>query len=270
MQTINEFLFQFHLNVIIRAVLLAALGYFIARLLSASVGSSLRKRMKAHQIMLLRRVVFYIVFLLFLTSAVQQLGFQISALLGATGILTVAIGIASQTSMSNMVSGIFIIGEKPFELGDTIKVNEHQGEVIAINFLSVKIRTNDNMMVRIPNEVLIKSAIINVSYFPKRRCDLIIQAGYEDDIEKIRDILLSAAEHNTLGLKDPKPVVSVDEIGGPAVRLQFSAWATRENFKPFKSSLQEDIRNALAKQRIELNNPRTVPIKIISQSDSLV
>ncbi len=116
MDQINQFLHQYHADNLLRAILLVIAGYFISRLLRPSLNRSLKARLRKHQIMLLRRTVFFLVFMLFLASAVQQMGFRISALLGATGILTLAFGIASQTSMSNLVSGIFIIGEKPLKL----------------------------------------------------------------------------------------------------------------------------------------------------------
>ena len=164
--------FQIHIEPMVRTALLVVVGYGVARLLSSTIGKALIKHLTPQQAMLQRRFVFYIVFAIFIASALDQLGFHIGALLGAAGILTVAIGIASQTSMSNIISGIFMIGEKPFEVGHTVKVNDMQGEILSIDLLSVKMRTNDNTMVRIPNELLIKSAIVNLSYFPIRRIDL--------------------------------------------------------------------------------------------------
>lgn len=186
MTTFFSTLTQTHVENMLRAIAVIISGYVIARILSSSLDRGLRKRLTPQQSMLLRRIVFYVVLILFLATAIQELGFQISALLGATGILTVAIGIASQTSLSNIISGIFIIGEKPFQIGDTIKVNELQGEVVSIDFLSVKIRTSENTMVRIPNEVLIKSPVTNISYFPIRRADLLVSVAYKADIEFVK------------------------------------------------------------------------------------
>ncbi len=157
MDKLYTLLAEFHIGTTPRAILLVLLGFFVARGLSKLINNSFNKRLSLHQATLLRRFTFYLILTLFAISAVQELGFHLSALLGATGILTIAVGIASQTSLSNIISGIFIIGEKPFEIGDTIKVNDMQGEVLAIDLLSVRIRTNDNTMVRIPNETLTES-----------------------------------------------------------------------------------------------------------------
>ncbi len=246
----------------IYAILLIVLGYFVARILSKSIGKGLKTHLTHHQGVILRRVIFYSIFILFLVSAGQQMGFHIDTLLGATGILTIAIGIASQTSLSNIVSGIFIIGEKPFEIGDTIKVNDIQGEVKSIDLLSVKIRTSDNTVVRIPNETLIKSAIINTSYYPTRRVDILLNIAYKENIAHIRKILLGIAAKNAFCLKEPKPSVTFTSFGDAFANMQFSVWTKKDTFNELKTEIQEEIKNAFDENKIEM--PFPLPIKIIS------
>ena len=77
--------------------------------------------------MLFQRGAYYVILGLFVIAALHQLGFNLNVLLGAAGILTVALGFASQTSMSNLISGLFLIGEKPFQIGDIIKVDQTVG-----------------------------------------------------------------------------------------------------------------------------------------------
>ncbi len=151
--------------------------------------------------------------MLFLASAVQQMGFRISALLGATGILTLAFGIASQTSMSNLVSGIFIIGEKPFEIGDTINLNGITGEIVSIGFMSVRLRTSENTMIRVPNETLIKSSIINLSHYAERCLLIPVGIGYTADINQVKTLLLDLLNSHPLCLKNPAPVILFDSFG---------------------------------------------------------
>jgi len=103
-------------------------------------------------------------------------------LLGAAGILTVAPGFASQTSASNLVSGLFMIAEHPFGVGDTIRLGSIAGEVPSIDLLSVNLRTPDNLYVRIPNETMIKSEITNLTRFPIRRLDLEIGVAYKENL----------------------------------------------------------------------------------------
>lgn len=266
MDTLNKIITEFHIEAITRAVLIILAGIFVSRLMSAGAAKALKNRLRPHQVMLVRRILFYFIFILFFATSIQQLGFNISTLVGATGILTVAIGIASQTSMSNVVSGMFIIGEKPFEIGDTIKVNELQGEVISIDFLSVKIRTNNNTMVRIPNETLIKSPIINLSYFPVRRVDLTISVAYKENISQIEKILLEIARQNPLCLNDPAPSVIVCNLGDFTVNLKLYAWGKTRDYEPLKSSIQAEIKAIFAENNVE-TPPASWPLlpKIIGE-----
>ncbi len=255
MDTLMHSFVQLHIEAFAKALLLILFGFILARVLSNSLEKLIVKKISPHLTMIVRGTTFYIILLLFIISAVQQLGFKISTLLGATGILTVALGIASQTSMSNLVSGIFIIGEKPFALGDLIKINDIQGEVFSIDFLSVKIRASDNTIIRIPNETLIKSAIINLSYFPMRRIDLVIGVAYKEDIDHVRHVFLRLADANPLSLKDPKPFIAILDFGESAINIQFSIWTAREHYNELKNRIQEQIKMAFEKQGIELPFP---------------
>lgn len=254
MEAIWGFLNHFHIPSIIHAAILIVIGYLLAHLFSIYVVKASQARFTPHTVMLLKRSSFYLILILFIVTAVQQLGFHVGTLLGAAGILTAAIGFASQTSMSNVISGLFIIGEKPFGIGDTIKVNDIQGEVISIDLLSVKIRIADNTLVRIPNETLIKSAIVNLSYFPIRRADLILGIPYTENLTRIKEILLEVAEKNPHTLNDPKPFLQVQIIQDAVVYLQFSAWANQASFSEMKSSLQEDIQATFVKNDIKLSS----------------
>jgi small-conductance mechanosensitive channel len=275
MHFFSEDFFHNHIEPFVLAILLVIVGFVAARILSASVAKTLLKQLTPQQSMLLKRFIFYFVFSIFVASAFDQLGFHIGALLGAAGILTVAIGIASQTSMSNIVSGAFMIGEKPFEVGHTIRVNDTQGEILSIDLLSVKLRTQENTMVRIPNELLIKSAITNLSCFPIRRADLKIGVAYKEDLKTVKEVLFEVAYKNPLSLIEPKPVLQIVEFGDSAINLLFSVWGSRHNFLELKNSIQIEIHKAFKDKKVEMPFParslymggetKPFPIKIISE-----
>lgn len=266
--------FHNHIEPFISAILLLIAGFFIARLLSSSLTKTFIKKLTPQQSMLLKRFIFYFVFALFIASAFDQMGFHIGALLGAAGILTVALGIASQTSMSNVVSGAFMIGERPFEVGHYIKVADIMGEVLSIDLLSVRLRTQDNTMVRIPNETLIKSAIINLSYYPIRRADLKIGVAYKENLALVKDVLFEIAYKNPLALIEPKPILQVLGFGDSSIDLQFSVWSSRANFIELKNTIQTEIHKVFKEKGIEIPYPTRslfagsetspFPVKIVS------
>ncbi len=143
----------------ISSAFLVVLGLFLGSLAARSVGRFMAQRTSRHHTVMVRRLVFYVIVVLFFVAALREAGFSLDVVLGAAGILTVAIGFASQTSASNMISGLFLLVEKPFEIGDFIEVDATIGEVVGIDMLSVKLRTPDNLYVRIPNETLIKTRV---------------------------------------------------------------------------------------------------------------
>lgn len=243
-----------------RATLLVLFGYVVARTLRRFVLRLLPATLSSqHQSMIIGRLVFYVFWALFIVSALRQLGFQLTALLGAAGILTVALGFASQTSASNLISGLFLLTEHPFGIGDVVRIGATTGEVLSIDLLSVKLRTFDNLFVRIPNETLIKSEVTTLTRFPIRRADLTVGIAYKEDIERVQKILMAVADANPLCLEEPKPLFILIGFGDSSVNIQFSVWAKRENFLELKNSNQIEIKQAFDREGIEIPFPhRTI------------
>ena len=243
---------------IIKASILLLVGFICASMASRAAGKFLSKNFSQHHVVLFKRLLYWLVVALFVASALKQLGFSLSVLLGAAGVLSVALGFASQTSASNLISGLFLIGEQPFKLGDTIKVGNTTGEVLSIDLLSVKLRTFDNLFVRIPNETLIKSEVTNLTRFPIRRFDLLLGVAYKEQIATVRKVLLDVADKNPLCLDEPTPMFLFLGFGDSALNIQFSVWGRRENFRDLRNSLQEEIKLAFDQAGIEIPFPQRV------------
>lgn len=262
---------------LVRALLTVLVGLLLARMLASATVRFFNGRLDAHRSMILRRLVFYLVLGLAVATALNELGFKLGVLLGAAGILSVAIGFASQTSASNLISGLFLVGERPFGIGDAIQVGGTTGEVLSIDLLSVKLRTFDNLFVRIPNETLIKSEVVNLSRFPIRRADLLLAVARKEDIGRVRELLFAVAEANPLCLEEPGPLFIVAGFGASSIDLQFSVWAKRENFLELKNGMYEEIKRAFDAHGIEIPFPHTsiyagsvtepIPIRFVNSPD---
>ncbi len=260
---------------LLKAAIITIIGYALARLASLSIQRIFRDSTNRHQAMLFQRGTYYLILGLFVFAALVELGFNPSVLLGAAGVLTIAIGFASQTSMSNLISGLFLIGEQPFALGDLIKVGDTVGEVLSIDLLSIKLRMLDNTYVRIPNETLLKAEVRTFTRFPIRRIDLQLRVAYKEDIAKVERVLRETAEKNTLCLEEPEPLFIFIGFGDSAVNLQFSVWGKREEYLNLLNSIQMDIKLAFEKEEIEIPFPhRTLyasnvtdplPVQLVSE-----
>jgi small-conductance mechanosensitive channel len=241
----------------IQAVLILLAGLLLGRMLASGTARFFNSRLDPHRSMVLRRAVFYAVLGLAVATALGELGFNLGVLLGAAGVLSVALGFASQTSASNLISGLFLVGERPFGIGDVIRVGTTTGEVLSVDLLSVKLRTFDNLFVRIPNETLIKSEVVNLSKFPIRRVDVMVGVAYKEDIGRVRELLLRIADADPLCLEEPKPLFIVIGFGASSVDLQFSVWARRENFLELKNGIYQEIKRAFDEASIEIPFPHT-------------
>lgn len=240
---------------LVRAIILVITGVAVAKIISVSLTKITGKSVSSHGVMLIKRGSYYLILMLFLISALRELGFNFGVLLGAAGILSVAIGFASQTSASNLISGLFLVAERPFGVGDIIQVGTTTGEVLAIDLLSVKLRTFDNLFVRIPNESLIKTEVTTLTRFPIRRFDILVGVAYKEDLKRVHEVLDSVADKNPLCLEEPKPLYIFKGFGESSLDIQFSVWARRENFLDLKNSIQEQVKDAFDEHGIEIPFP---------------
>ena len=241
----------------VSSLFLVILGLVLGSFAGRSAARFMEQRTTRHHTVMVRRLVFYLIVLLFVVAALREAGFSLDVVLGAAGILTVAIGFASQTSASNMISGLFLLVEKPFEIGDVIEADATIGEVVGIDMLSVKLRTPDNLYVRIPNETLIKTRVVNRSRFPIRRLDLTVGIAYAEDVERVEALLLALAEKNPVCLEEPKPFVLVTAFGPSSVDLQFSFWVPKDKVLDGRSSIMVAIKQTLDREGIEIPFPHT-------------
>jgi small-conductance mechanosensitive channel len=205
--------------------------------------------------MLSGKIVFYIGFTMITVMVMQQLGFSLAPLLGAAGIVGVALGFASQTSVSNVISGLFLIAEQPFKVDDIINVGTTSGIVMSIDVLSVKLRTFDNRMVRIRNETIIKTEVTNNTRFPIRRFNANVSVAYKEDIGRVRDVLKEVADENEHALREPEPIILFDKFGTSSIDLLLLVWAPREEWLNLKNTILEEIKVRFDQEGIEIPFP---------------
>lgn len=249
------------LSEILVAIILCFIGFLIARLVSNTFIRTIGSRLNAHQRLLWRRGIFYFIFLLFIMTSLREAGFKLSVFLGAAGILTVALGFASQTSATNLISGLFLIGEGSFEVGDTIQITlirgqTIEGQVISIDLLSVKLLTLDNVYIRLPNEQLIRTPVMNLSKYPIRRIPITLAINFHEDIIKVRQVLLEVAAKYPLVMDDPKATVTVTAFRESSIELLFSVWCRQENALKVRDEMQERVRNGFLDNQIEIPVPK--------------
>lgn len=243
------------LGVGLRVTAVLVIGFPLLFLASRWARKSVGNRFNPQWGLISSKVVFYAGLVLILVSALRELGIELTPLLGAAGIVGIAVGFASQTSVSNMISGLFLIAEQPFAVDDLVQVGDTVGRVLSIDLMSVKIRTFDNRYVRIPNETLIKSEVITITRFPIRRMDVNVGVAYREDISRVRQVLLDVAAENPQVLMEPAPMVWFDGFGDSSIDLRLAVWAPQETFFKVRAALREGVKARFDAEDIEIPFP---------------
>ena len=253
--SLGRFLEAEGLAPIVRAVALLVLGIPMAWAVTRWIRGYVGRLYHPQKGLVVGKLVFWPLILIILVSVLSELGFSLAPLLGAAGVLGIALGFASQTSVSNIISGFFLLAEEPFQVNDIVEVDGITGQVLSIDTLSVKVRTFDNKMVRIPNETLVKSRFTNITRFPVRRVDMTVSVAYKEDLERVRQVLLEAAEANPNVLMEPEPLVIFLGYADSGIDFLFAVWARRESFLLVKNTIGEDVKRRFDEEGIEIPFP---------------
>lgn len=240
----------------VQAIFLLTLGYLLARGMSRGVHRAARKRLKAQQAVVISRILFGFVMAIVLVSTLRQVGFDLSIFVGAAGVLTVAIGFASQISASNLISGVFLLMERPFEIGETIRIGATTGEVISIDLLSTKIRTFDNQLVRLPNETIIKTELANLTRLKTRRVDVVLEIELPATPEQVFQALRPIALNQPF-LVENEPFFTVNGFCPGGFKVTFGVWVETKDYGAAVTVLYSNILSAL--QTAGITNNRATP-----------
>lgn len=249
----------------LRIAVTLVLGLLLIRILAVVTQRYIMRKSTAQRQMIARKVISYTGFVLVVLAVLGELGVKLTALLGAAGIVGIAVGFASQTSVSNIISGLFLISEKPFTVGDVIRIGTTTGIIQSVDLLSIKIRTFDNLFVRIPNEKILSSEVTNITRFPIRRMDILFQVAYGQDLDRVHEALSEIARANPWSLDEPRPVIIFNDFKESGVEVLFGLWFSQSDFLDLKNSIMKGITAQFAAQEIRFASPNRV-IRVVEGS----
>lgn len=242
----------------INALLIFAIGFPIVLIFSAIAKRIIGKNFSAHFALLAHKSILYIGLTVLILMILVELDIEISALLGTAGLLTIAFSFAAKTSLSNLISGLFLLGEKPFQIGDLVEINKVRGYVISIDILSVKLRTRDNLYVRVPNESIVITDVINHTRFPIRRLDLVIPVSREHDVARVLDVLHDIARKDPHTLNEPQPYIVLEGFGDNSMLFKFGTWCKTTEYFEYSSHMLHLIKDRFDKDGIQIPYPHVV------------
>ncbi len=242
--------------------LLTALVIFIVSLYLARITSNLLRRVlnnrkaPAGVTHLLVQLTLWTIVVAGTITALQRF-FDVTAFLAGLGILGFTVGFALQDVMKNFASGIILLLQQPFHVGDTIGVKGFDGTVLAIDLRSTEMQATDGRIVILPNADVLANPIINYSRADHRRVDLLINLPLTCKPDTARRIFLNAIEHVDGFLEEPKPMVVFNNLTNSAMELNANFWVDLKKNDPAhaKDVALMKVKTALEKEGIEIPHP---------------
>jgi MscS family membrane protein len=188
--------------------------------------------------------------------------YDITAIVAGLGIAGIAVALAAQDTLSNMISGFVIMADRPFRVKDIIELpNGEYGEVSEIGLRSTKILTLDALMIVVPNSKIGDSQIVNYSYPDKRmRLKIPVGVAYDSDIDFVTDILIRIAKKQSNVLERPVPNVIIESFGESSINLLLYVWIDSHKDKVrVINSINRNINKMFKKEGVEIPFPiRTI------------
>lgn len=260
---------------IVRILLTLVIGLSVVYGLAYAVRRTITRKMTKQSRIVVNRGIVYTGLVILFFIVFRMLEVDLTALFGAAGILGIVIGVASQTSLGNIVSGLFLVSEKSFEIGDVVRIGDKSGKVFSIDLLSIKIKTFDNLLLRIPNQTVISTELINVTRFPIRRMDFKINVAYKEDLQQVKTVLEDIAHRNPLVLDEPEPLVIFQNFGTNGIEITFAVWHGRDNFLKVRNSVFMEVKEVFDREGIEIPLPHvslyagesSKPIKLVVEKE---
>ncbi len=243
------------LAAIARALLLFIVSFLVLRLFVFVLRRVLRRRRGNQLSVVIPRVVNYLGLGLIISVVLLDAGVELGPVLGAAGIVGLAIGIASQASLSNIISGFLLVSEKAFAVGDVVRIGTTTAVVESIDLLSVKMRTFDNLYIRFPNEKVATSELTNITRHPIRRLDITLTVAFDTDLSTLAEALTTIATNHRLVLEEPEPIVLPLDYTEIGCKVLLGVWFSRTDFVAVKRDLYAAIPAALQARGIRFAAP---------------
>jgi len=208
---------------LVAAIVIFAVALVVARVAARAVSRASRKA-DAEVRTFLSRLVTVATLVVGAVVALDQVGVNVGGLVAGLGLLGFTLGFALQDIGKNLVAGVLLLVQRPFEIGDTIEVAGYTGTVTDIDARATSIRTLNGLQVIIPNADVHSNAITNYSAFPSRRVQLTAAVGYEEDLSRVLDVFLEAIRGVQGVLEEPAPAAHCSSLGASGVDVDTYFW----------------------------------------------
>ena len=246
---------------LIAAIVLFGVSLFTAALLRRIIHRTLKERETNPQaILLVTNLTYWSILILGLIVALQQVGFNLTAFLAGLGIAGFTIGFALQDVSKNFVSGLLMLIQQPFNIGDAVEIGGISGQVVTIDLRSTEIRAFDGRLILMPNADVFTQPITNYSRTDWRRVEIKIGVAYDTDMEHARRVALQAIQNIEGLIVDRTPTIYFQDYGASTMNLALYYYVNTNQTDPFvaKDTGLLAIMAAFKREGIEMPYPTQV------------
>ena len=239
------------------ALVILILGTWVSKLFRRIINRVMAKRNVEPTVgSFVSSLVYYALLAFVVLAALSQLGIQTTSFIAVLGAAGLAIGLALQGSLSNFAAGFLLVVFKPFKVGDYIEGAGTAGTVENIQIFNTQLKTPDNKTVIIPNAKLTADNIVNFATKGTRRVDMVFGIGYEDDIDKAKQILHELVQSDERIHKDPAAVIAVSELADSSVNFIVRPWVDAGDYWNVLLDMTENVKKRFDAEGISIPFPQ--------------
>ena len=256
MENIIDTISPYVINIIF-AALIFIIGKYLARkitnittkmLMKSNVNETLRT--------FLSNVIYGLLLIVVVLAALNKLGVETTSFIAILGAIGLAVGLAFQSTLSNISAGVMIVIFRPFSIGDFIEAGGVAGIVEELNLFNTAFKTPDNKVIIVANSNIIGGNITNYSLKDTRRVDFVFGIGYDDDLKLAKETLLNIINKDSRILKDPLPFVAVGELADSSVNFTVRVWVKSEDYWGVHFDTIEKVKLTFDKKGISIPYPQ--------------
>lgn len=242
---------------VLGAIAIFLIGKWVARALSRALGKVM-ERAGVDQALagFLGNIAYAALLALVIIAALDTLGVETTSVIAIFGAAGLAVGLALQGSLSNFAAGVMLMIFRPFKVGDFVEAAGVSGVVEQVRVFNTLIRTTDNREITVPNKHILDDNIINFSARDKRRIDLVMGIGYDDDIREAKQIIEQVLKSESRLLDDPAPVIMVLELADSSVNIAVRPWVNTADYWAVRGDLLENMKRELEGAGLSIPYPQ--------------
>lgn len=244
---------------LVLAVIIMTVGVIVARVFSIVFKKYVAPNLEANSAKTINRLIYYGIIVIALLAVTTSQGIDLSGLMVAGGIFGIVIGFATQSVVSNVISGIFLMVERPAKSGDVIELTQRNifGILMDITVFSTKIKLFDGSIMRIPNDKVFTEQIRNVAATEVRRIDVVVGIAYKEQIGKAVSVIReSIVKRLPFVLVEPEPAVWTDQLADSSVNLRVLVWFPRDDWGEVGPVLLQVVKESLDEAGIQIPFPQ--------------